>query len=161
MAKQILIVDDSLTNLKMAQLILEKQKYEVRTATSGFDCITKLTEAPADLILLDIKMPMIDGFQTLRNIRGHKEWDNIPVIFLTAFSEMDQIKEAVGLGARDYIKKPFVPDDLVTRVSRVVGPALDEDELFEYHMKMQEAAFDAALAKQAAEIDEALGIKEE
>lgn len=117
--KKILVIDDDPMNLKMASFLLTKQSYEVVTAGSGDEGLKILEDTPVDLILLDIEMPEMDGIETFQCIMV--EHMDIPVMFLTASVDSQNIIEALRLGAVDYITKPFVPEDLLGRVSKVIG----------------------------------------
>lgn len=121
MGETILVVDDNLVNLRMAELILTKAGYQVITANSGLKCLGYLGENKVDLILLDISMPIVDGFQTMKSIRENEAWRHIPVFFLTADGARESVEQAVSLGAVDYIRKPFVPEALLQRVSNALS----------------------------------------
>jgi CheY-like chemotaxis protein len=121
MTKSILVVDDDAMNLRMAEFILNKKNYVVYKADSGMQCLDMLRENRFDLILLDIEMPVMDGIKTLGHIRNVPTWKSIPVIFLTADGGSKSVMEAMKLGAADYIRKPFMPQDLVERVEKVIG----------------------------------------
>ena len=117
----VLVVDDDPMNLRMAQFVLQKElNVDVILAESGFKCIEMLQQKTAiDLILLDIQMPRIDGLKTLELIRKREDWQHIPVFFLTATADRDTIVKASQLKVNGYIKKPFMPQDLVDRVAEV------------------------------------------
>ena len=128
----ILIVDDDVMNLTMAQMILEmKVQAEYLTADSGQACINVLNQrqGKVDLILLDIAMPGMDGIQTLTRIRQHPEWKNIHVIFLTAAADKTTIVRAAQLKVKDYVKTPFTPDELISRVEKHIAPDIDDPEI--------------------------------
>ena len=127
--KTIMVVDDDDMNLQMAEFILKKEMdAEVILADSGYKCIEQLQKnSKVDLILLDIQMPRLDGIKTLEMIRARSEWSNIPVIFLTATADKSTVIKASQLGVKDYIKKPFMPNDLVERVNKVLAMAALED----------------------------------
>jgi len=120
MNKKILVVDDDIMNLRMAEFILSKEGYDVIRQESGMDCLNFLKKHRPDLILLDIEMPIMNGIKTFEIIKDNKEMAKIPVIFLTAASDIETVLEAVHLGAVDYVKKPFLADDLVKRVEKVL-----------------------------------------
>jgi CheY-like chemotaxis protein len=128
----ILIVDDDFMNLTMAQTILEmKIQAEYLTAESGQKCLEILQQrnGKVDLILLDIAMPGMDGIQTLTRIRQNPNWQNLFVIFLTAAADKTTIVKAAQLKVKDYVKKPFTPDDLISRVERHLAPPIDDPEI--------------------------------
>ena len=119
----IMVVDDDEMNLQMALFILQKEMdAEIVLANSGYRCIELLQQkVMPDVILLDIQMPRMDGIKTLETIRGHQEWKKIPVIFLTATADKNTVIQAGRLKVDDYIKKPFMPADLVERVNKVLA----------------------------------------
>jgi two-component system alkaline phosphatase synthesis response regulator PhoP len=113
--KKILLVDDEPDIVEFLKYNLEQQNYEVIVGYNGEEALQKLLEKP-DIILLDIMMPKLDGFETCKIIRGKKEFENIPIVFLTARSgEIDEIK-GLELGASDFIHKPISPNKLIARV---------------------------------------------
>ena len=114
----ILIIDDDLILLKTAEEILSKQ-YNVSVAKSGLQAVNLLKrKIIPDLILLDIDMPQMDGYETLEEIKKIAGCDMIPIIFLTGFSEMDYEVRGLKAGAVDYIVKSFVKEILLARVER-------------------------------------------
>ena len=115
----ILVVDDDEMNLRIARMILERKlSCNVLTASDGLSTLEILREHYVDLVLLDILMPELDGIATLQKIRDDENLRDIPVMMLTASAEMENIKKTAALGITDYIRKPFMPDDLVERVSK-------------------------------------------
>jgi PleD family two-component response regulator len=102
----VLIVDDEKINLKILTHILEKD-YKIYTASEGISAIEKAKEFLPDLILLDIVMPKMDGYETLSKLKKCEETKNIPVIFITGLSNDDEEEKGLALGAIDYITKPF------------------------------------------------------
>ena len=130
--KVVMVVDDDDMNIQMAEFILRKElNLDVVSASSGYGCIDLLQKGTRpDLILLDIQMPRMNGIQTLEVIRKRAEWKDIPVIFLTATADKDTVVKAGKLGVKDYIKKPFLPKDLVDRVGKIlVTTTLEDPEL--------------------------------
>lgn len=115
MQKRILVVDDDEMNLMRTKRILEKQ-YEVFLVDSGEKALDKIKSEKIDLILLDIAMPGMDGIETFERMKNRR--DNIPVIFLTASGDEDDVYSAIMLGAVNYLKKPFKPQDLLQRVAK-------------------------------------------
>ena len=113
--KKILLVDDEEDILEFLKYNLEQENFEVLVSTNGEDALKKISQKP-DLILLDIMMPEINGFELYELIKKNKESQNIPIIFLTAKSgETDEIK-GLNLGASDYIQKPISPKKLIARI---------------------------------------------
>ena len=113
MQKRILVVDDDSLNLRRTQMILEKQ-YDVVLAESGEQAIAKVIHQDFDLILLDIAMPDMDGLETYKRMKNYSV--DIPVIFLTACGHEDDVLSAIRLGAINYLKKPFLPQELRAEV---------------------------------------------
>lgn len=120
MADWVVVVDDDVTNLKMAGTILSKHGMRVTALKSGTVLLNYLRDNHPDLILLDIKMPGLDGFATLERLKESDDTVDIPVIFLTADDNEASETRGLRLGAMDFIKKPFVPDVLVLRVRHTI-----------------------------------------
>ena len=119
--KTILVVDDDEMNLKMAKFILQEKNYIVITAVSGMECLTILKSKWVDLILLDVEMPIMNGIKTLERIRENEEWVDIPVMFLTADATEDTVIAAGRLEAVGYVKKPYMPQDFLERVRKIIN----------------------------------------
>lgn len=124
---RILVVDDERRMVGFIRLNLEQDGFEVIEAYNGTEALERLRDSLPDLILLDVMMPDIDGFEVLRTIR---EISQVPVIMLTAKSEEDDKVKGLELGADDYVTKPFSPRELVSRVKAVLrrGSTFEEDE---------------------------------
>ncbi|MDD7178004.1 MAG: response regulator [Lachnospiraceae bacterium] len=120
MSDWILVVDDDTSNLRMASHILSKENLRVSCLKSGEDTIRFLEENRPDLILLDIHMPGMDGFDTIAAVRGNEKTADIPVIFLTADDDSETETKGLKAGAMDFIKKPFVPEVLLLRVRHTI-----------------------------------------
>ena len=116
----VLVVDDDTANLRMASRILSAEKMRVSCLKSGEDAIKFLQENRPDLILLDIHMPGMDGFETINAIKENKATADIPVIFLTADDDSNAETRGLKAGAMDFIKKPFVPEVLLLRVRHTI-----------------------------------------
>ena len=115
--KKILVVDDEERMARFIRLNLEHDGFQVIEAYRGMDAIKVLREQMPDLVLLDVMMPDIDGFEVLRMIR---EISTVPVIMLTAKGEEDDRVKGLEMGADDYVTKPFSPRELVSRVKAVL-----------------------------------------
>lgn len=120
MADWILVVDDDTSNLRMASHILSEQGMRVSCLKSGEDALTFLESNRPDLVLLDIHMTGMDGFETLAAMREKGETADIPVIFLTADDDAETETRGLEAGAMDFIKKPFIPEVLMLRVRHTV-----------------------------------------
>ncbi len=126
----VLIIDDDDFVREMAKTILKEQlQYEVLEAPSGMDGVDVLIKNKVHLILLDVTMPGWDGFKTLSVIREHVVLKKIPIIMLTASAERESVIKASQYGIADYIRKPFVPEELVSRVSKVVWENWQEESI--------------------------------
>ncbi len=129
MKPKVLLVDDEKDIVEFLEYNLNQEGFEVITAYDGLEALQKVNEKP-DLIILDIMMPNIDGYEVCKRIRENKAYAEIPVIFLTAKgAEADEIK-GLELGASDFIKKPISPKKLIARVnSNLRKTSRDEKDL--------------------------------
>lgn len=121
-----MVVDDDRITLQICEYILKKQGYYVVTVESGKRCLEYLRDEsnpPVDCIILDIEMPLLNGYNTLSSIRQSEKLMKIPVMFLTAAATQDTVKEAIRLGVTSYLKKPFLPDELSERVEQLLSGA--------------------------------------
>jgi two-component system sensor histidine kinase/response regulator len=112
----ILIVDDNPQNLQVLGKILQENKFEIEFAINGEAALVWLKKQQFDLILLDINMPGMNGFEVCRNIRSNPEMNNVPVIFLSADTDRESILKGFEFGAQDYVTKPFDSRELLARV---------------------------------------------
>jgi len=113
--KTILIIDDVSINIKILVDLLS-DKYDVIIALSGLEALEVLKQSPIDLILLDIMMPNIDGYEVCKKLKQNDKTKNIPIIFITAKIDEDSIEKAYEVGGVDYVTKPFKPRELLARV---------------------------------------------
>ena len=113
---QVLIVDDVVDNIQVAMNILKEENYDFSYATSGEDALELIENSSFDMILLDVMMPEIDGYEVCRHIREDKRHKDIPVIFLTARADVDSLAKGFEVGGMDYIIKPFHANELLSRV---------------------------------------------
>ena len=113
---EILVVDDTPANLEVITEILASAGYKVAAVTSGERALKRLQTYVPDLILLDIQMRGIDGFETCRQLKANPDTANIPVIFITVYADAESISQGFSLGAVDYITKPFQEAELLARV---------------------------------------------
>lgn len=114
---RILTADDEVSILKLLRASLEEAGYEVTSAIDGIEALAKLDGFLPNLVLLDINMPKMDGFEVCRRIR---EWSNVSIIMLTARADQSDIIKAFNLGADDYLIKPFSVGELLARVKAVL-----------------------------------------
>src|SRR5258708_15375564 len=117
MPSRILIIDDAPANIQTLSTILKERGYNINIATNGRQGLEVLERIRPDLILLDIMMPEMDGFETCRRIKASTAWREIPIVFLTAKTDTGDIVRAFELGAVDYVAKPFNAHELLARVN--------------------------------------------
>jgi len=127
--KTVLVIDDDKSNLIMAQRLLSDE-YRVAAVNSGEKGFEYLEKNDPSLILLDIQMPQMNGFEVMEKLRAHEKWCKIPVIFLTADKSSETEEKCFDMGAVDYIGKPFVPQIMRKRVMRTI-------ELEEYRKSLE------------------------
>ncbi|MFH2092547.1 MAG: hybrid sensor histidine kinase/response regulator [Pseudomonadota bacterium] len=115
-ADRILVVDDNGKNLQFMGSLLSKNGYDVAFALNGSDALNSIPTTDPDLILLDIMMPDMDGYEVCEKIKLDKDFKDIPIIFLTAKNQPDDVVDGFGKGAIDYISKPFHTKELLARI---------------------------------------------
>ena len=119
--KKILLVDDSSTVLLMEKMILSKSPYELVTASDGQDGYDKALSEKPDLILLDVVMPRMDGFEVCRRLRERDEMRGVPVIMVTTRGELNSVETGYQSGCTDYITKPINGLELLSKVKSYLG----------------------------------------
>ncbi len=120
MAKRVLVVDDEPPTVQVIQLALEREGLEVATAANGEECLQAVESDPPDLVILDVIMPILDGFETLRLLREKPETKHLPVIMLTARREDRDVLRGWMTGVDLYLTKPFQMADLLTATRRIL-----------------------------------------
>jgi len=113
---KILIVDDAPKNLQVLGLSLKEAGYQVQFATSGVTALEWLETHSFDLVLLDVMMPQMDGFEVCRIIRTNAKHHDLPIIYLTANTDLENTVKGLESGAQDYVTKPFRPKELISRI---------------------------------------------
>jgi DNA-binding response OmpR family regulator len=121
MKHKIVLAEDEPHIAKLAQFKLEHDGYEVIWAPDGGAAFDSVKTHHPDIVLLDVMMPVMDGYQVLKKLKEDEELKNIPVIMLTAKGQERDVAIGKNLGAVDYIIKPFRPGDLVERVKNIIG----------------------------------------
>ena len=129
MAKSVLVIDDEVDIAETVEIRLEVNGYSVDIAYDGLDGIEKAIKTKPDLILLDILMPQVDGFEVCRRLRKIPETQNIPIILLTAIKSPESLQKAKEAGAQDYLAKPFESGELVEIVRFYLEKEKSEREL--------------------------------
>lgn len=123
MAKKILAVDDENDVLLVVKTALQTEGFDVSTASSGPEALEKMAADVPDLVVLDVMMPGMTGFEVLEKIRADQRTAGVPVIMLTGLSEKSKIRDALAAGTEYYIVKPFDFQDLLTKVQIALNPA--------------------------------------
>lgn len=133
----ILAVDDIATNIMLLKAVLSRAKYKIVTASGGFEALEKVAEVNPDLILLDIMMPDMDGYEVLKRLKADPAHEDIPVIFLTALHNPEDIVKGFKFGASDYISKPFNHEELITRVAHHIYLAAAQRTIMQQRDELQ------------------------
>lgn len=113
MAFKILVVDDEPSIVRLMEFILARQGHEMMAAVNGEEALEKIRLHKPDLVLLDIMMPRIDGYEVARTLRADPETATLPIIMLSAKAQEEDIRKGVAVGVNEYITKPFSPEHLV------------------------------------------------
>lgn len=121
----ILIVDDAPLNRLVVQKMLEQFNFNVREAENGLEAMKEFYYLTPDIVLLDIMMPVMDGFEVIEAIRENPAWNNVKIVVLSALSTNEDIVKAYGLGADDFITKPIVMDKLLNTIAKLLGIPLE------------------------------------
>jgi len=119
-----LVVDDSITMRRVTQRLLERRGAKVFTARDGLDAITVLQEHPVDIILLDVEMPRMDGYQLATHVRNDSKLKDLPIIMITSRSGEKHRAKAIEIGVNDYLSKPYQESQLVAAIEALLGREL-------------------------------------
>jgi two-component system cell cycle response regulator len=137
----ILLVDDEKMNLRILKTVLRKGSYQFLEAGSGEEALRVLNQQNVDLIILDLMMPGMDGFQTLEVVKGNPQWAFIPVIIASALKDSADIEKGLELGANDYFTKPLSDDDrrfrLPLKVRNLIKMKKMQDELINLNQELK------------------------
>jgi DNA-binding response OmpR family regulator len=125
----ILVVDDEDSNLAFYEACLEEEGYQVAKATNGKDALNLAEEEDPDLVLLDVRMPVMDGFTACKEMRERETTRYTPILFLTALGEEEHVQEGIQCGADDFLAKPVHADELRIRVRSLLKIRKYRDEL--------------------------------
>jgi DNA-binding response OmpR family regulator len=118
---QILVAEDERDIRELIEYTLALRGYEVCGVTNGWEAVKKAEMTLPDLILLDVRMPVMTGFEACQALKDMAMTKDIPIVFLSAKGQDAEIKLGIELGAEDYFLKPFAPDDLLDRVDSILG----------------------------------------
>ncbi len=119
--KKILIVDDEENIVISMEFLVRQAGYELQIARNGEEALEKVASFEPDLILLDVMMPKINGFEVCRRVRANLVWQDMKIIMLTAKGREVEVKKGLALGANSYVIKPFSTKDLMAEVKRMLG----------------------------------------
>jgi DNA-binding response OmpR family regulator len=120
MAKKILIVDDEPSIIVALQFLMEQNGYETLVAFSGEEAMEVVAHHRPDLILLDIMLPVVDGFEVCQRVREKADWKDIRIVLVTALDRESNVAKGLALGADAYITKPFANADLIAKVKELL-----------------------------------------
>lgn len=132
----VLIVDDMPDNLALIAGILNECGHKVRLATSGRTALASASASPPDLVLLDVNMPDMDGYQVCERMKADPRLSGVPIVFLTAQSDSSDVVKAFSIGASDYVTKPFRKEELVARVNAHLRIRSLQDELKRHNERL-------------------------
>jgi len=121
MSKTILIVDDEPNIVISLEFLLKREGFQVAVAVDGEEALSKLAELKPDLVLLDVMLPLKNGFEVCQEIRAHPDWRSVKVIMLTAKGRDTEVQKGLALGADAYLTKPFATKDLVAKVKELLA----------------------------------------
>jgi two-component system, cell cycle response regulator len=144
-AATVLIADDSLVIRAVVRAGLESEGYQVVEAVDGAAALERCRQQPPDVVLLDIEMPGLDGYQVLAQLKADDDLKDIPVVFLTSRTGMDDVVAGLRGGAHDYLKKPFEPPELLARVGSAVHVKKLQDQLRERNVQLDQMSRTDAL----------------
>jgi DNA-binding response OmpR family regulator len=120
MAKKILIVDDEPSIIVALQFLMEQNGYETLVAFSGEEAMEVVAQHRPDLILLDIMLPVVDGFEVCQRVREKADWKGIRIVLVTALDRESNVAKGLALGADAYVTKPFANADLIAKVKELL-----------------------------------------
>lgn len=133
MSKKILIIDDDLDTLRLVSLMLQRQGYEIITATNGKQGVEKTLEDKPQLILLDVMMPDMDGYEVARRIRENPITVGIPILMFTAKTQLDDKVAGFEVGVDDYLTKPTHPSELQAHVKALLSRSAQPPQVNTVH----------------------------
>jgi len=153
----VLIADDQIPTTVMLERVFEYEGYQVKSVYDGLAAVEAAHSLLPDLILLDVNMPGITGFEVLRQLREHPNTANIPTILITAMGELSDIVQGLNLGADDYLKKPFHAQELLVRAQSKMKSRKLEDSLLRRRQELEALLRVSEELNQHLEVDDLLG----
>lgn len=134
----VLVVDDMPRNLQILSTILDNEGYDITFANNGKQAIDVANSALPDLILLDVMMPEMDGFEACKILKSQEKTKDIPIIFITGRSQSEDIVKGFKAGAVDYVTKPFNTIEMISRIQNHLDLKLSKDRIIETNHKLEE-----------------------
>jgi len=119
--KKVLVVDDNPVSRELIREVLEGPQQRILEAEDGEDALEKVLQEEPDLVLLDIQLPLLDGYEVLRRIRGNSRFARLPVVALTAFAMREDCEKALALGFDEYVTKPIDAASLRLKIRSILG----------------------------------------
>ena len=148
--QKIMVVDDEILNRKLIEAMLKPQGYQVMTAVDGEDCLNKVNEDPPDLILMDIMMPNMNGFEVVTKLKAKEKLALIPIVMVTALQDVNDRVKALEVGADDFLTKPVDRMELRARVRSLLKVKAYNDHMVNYRQELERE-----VAKQTLELKNA------
>lgn len=127
MSKSILVVDDEPNIVLSLEFLMEKQGFAVRSAYDGEQALEAISESPPDLILLDINMPKLNGYEVCAAVRANPEWNDVRILILTAKGRDVEREKGLAMGADEYVTKPFSTLEVVEKVHELLGKSMSPE----------------------------------
>jgi len=118
--KKVLIIEDNEKNLYLLRFLLEKLGHKVVEARDGKQGLEKALAERPDIILMDIQLPVMDGYETTRQIRSHEEFKKTPIIAITSYAMMGDREKTLNAGCTDYIEKPIQPESFIEKIKNYI-----------------------------------------
>ena len=134
---RVMVVDDEILNRKLLEAMLKPQGYEVVVAVDGEDCLAKVEQTPPDLILLDIMMPKLNGFEVVNRLKAVEQWSLIPIVMVTALQDVGDRVKALEVGADDFLTKPVDRMELRARVRSLLKVKAYNDHMINYRQELE------------------------
>jgi two-component system cell cycle response regulator DivK len=127
MTTKILVIEDNEQNMYLVNFILEKHGYQVIQARNGEDGVSQARQGKPDLILLDIQLPVMDGYAVARELRKNEVLAKVPIVAVTSYAMPGDRENALAAGCTGYIEKPIDPDTFITQVEQYLNPKISGD----------------------------------
>ncbi len=121
MNKTVLVVDDEVNIVTSLEYVMKAAGFDVATAYDGEEALAKIAEIVPDLVILDVMMPKLDGFEVCEKVRANPLWKSVLIVMLTAKGRDSEREKGLSLGANDYLTKPFSTHDIVKRVKELLS----------------------------------------